>query len=252
MSTTAASRFSWALRIASVIVIFLILHGSATAWGSFRGEAGLAVGALVVVACLIAQRAFASASLLEAARLLGLGRPTARSLAIAAGVGLVLVLVLPAIAALTRTQATFRSDGLALLPGLFAQGGVAEEILFRGYLFGNLRRRHAFWRAAVLSAGPFVAAHLLMFATMSWPVALAATALALVTSFPLARLFELGGRTIWAPAIVHFVIQGAVKVVEMPGAAMLYPMMWLAACAVAPWIVFAFRVPADSQRANAT
>jgi hypothetical protein len=39
---------------------------------------------------------------------------------------------------------------------------------------------------------------------MSWPVALAAVGLAVVLSFPLAYLFELGGRTIWAPAILHF------------------------------------------------
>jgi hypothetical protein len=30
---------------------------------------------------------------------------------------------------------------------------------------------------------------------------------------PLAHLFELGGATIWAPAILHFVIQATVKVV---------------------------------------
>ena len=32
-----------------------------------------------------------------------------------------------------------------LLPGLFAQGGIAQEVLFRGYLFGRIRRGRSFW-----------------------------------------------------------------------------------------------------------
>jgi membrane protease YdiL (CAAX protease family) len=43
---------------------------------------------------------------------------------------------------------------------------VAEEVLFRGYLFGHLRRGRSFWRAAVLSMLPFVCVHLLLFFTM--------------------------------------------------------------------------------------
>lgn len=223
--------------------IFLLLHGSATALGSFRGEAGIAVGVLVVAACLIAQRVLWGMRISVAIHALGLGRPAARSLCAAAGVGAILLLTLPVFVITTGAHATTYPGWLLLLPGLFAQGGVAEEVLFRGYLFATIRRRHPFWRAAVISAGPFVAAHLLLFATMSWPVAFAATALAFVTSFPLAHLFELGGRTIWAPAFVHFTMQGAVKVVEMSGSPTGYAMMWMAACAVVPWLVFMIRVP---------
>jgi hypothetical protein len=79
---------------------------------------------------------------------------------------------------------------------------------------------------------------------MSWPVAVAATALAFVTSFPLAHLFELGSRTVWAPAIVHFTMQAGVKVVEMSGSPTGYAMTWMAACAVVPWLAFAIRIPA--------
>lgn len=231
-----------------MVVIFLIMHGSATAWNSLRGEAGLAVGAVVVLACLGAQRALWGEPPALAVRTLGLGRPTARSLSAAVGVSGLLLLALPAFAAATGAQATWYPGWLALIPGLFAQGGVAEEILFRGYLFGHLRRRSAFWRAALLSAGPFVAAHLMLFATMSWPIALASTMLALVTSFPLAHLFDLGGRTIWAPALVHFTMQSAIKVVDMSGSPVSYPMMWLAVCAVVPWLAFAIPIAGRSDR----
>jgi membrane protease YdiL (CAAX protease family) len=228
---------------AGVIAIFVLLHGSALALGSLRGESGVAVGALVVLASLLAQQALAHQPVRAAVGAIGLSRPTRRSLWAAAGVGVILLAVIPAYALATGAQPTMYRGWMWLLPGLFAQGGIAEEVLFRGYLFGNLRRRHAFWRAAMLSAGPFVAAHLLLFATMSWPLALASTLLALVASFPLAHLFEVGGFTIWAPALVHFIMQGAVKVVDMSGAPPSYPLAWVLACALVPWLAFAVRVP---------
>jgi membrane protease YdiL (CAAX protease family) len=239
-ATDTPARF-WLRLGASVLLLFLLLHGTATALGSLRGEAGLAVAALVLAGCLAAQRLLWGARFPEALRTLGLGRPSGRSLRAALAIGLALVVIVPAFAVATGSSATMFPGWLVLLPGLFAQGGVAEEVLFRGYLFGHLRRRHAFWRAALLSAVPFVAAHLLLFTTMDWPVALAATLLALVSSFPLAHLFELGGRTIWAPALVHFVIQGTVKVAELSPASGTWPAVWLAACALLPWLAFAFR-----------
>ena len=198
----------------SVFALFLLLHMSASALGSLRGEAGVAAAALVVAGSLVAQRLVFGEAFRRAAAALGLGRPTAVSLWVALGIGIALLLTIPLFAIATNQKPEMYPGWLVLLAGLFAQGGVAEETVFRGYLFGNLRRTHSFWKAAWFSAGVFVVAHLLLFATMSWPIALAATILALVVSFPLSHLFELGGRTIWAPAIVHFVIQGAVKVVE--------------------------------------
>ena len=132
-----------------------------------------------------------------------------------------------------------------LLPGLFAQAGIAEEALFRGYLFGRLRRGRTFWRAAALAAVPFVLVHLILFATMPWPIALAAVLLSVILSFPLAHLFELGGHTIWAPALLHFTVQGTIKVLELPGDTT-SPLVWMAASAIIPFAVFL--VPCESGR----
>jgi membrane protease YdiL (CAAX protease family) len=197
-------------------------------------------------ACVGAQRVLRHQPLSDAIRAIGLGRPSGRAIYAAIGVGIALLSVIPAFAFATNAQLTMYSGWPLLLPGLFAQGGVAEEVLFRGFVFGNLRQNRSFWRAATLSAGPFMAAHLLLFATMDWPVALAATVLAFVTSFPLSRMFELGGRTIWAPAVVHFIMQSAPKVVEVSGSPTSYPLVWLAACALVSWLAFAFRVPTYS------
>jgi membrane protease YdiL (CAAX protease family) len=138
-----------------------------------------------------------------------------------------------------------------LLIGLFAQAGIAEETLFRGYLFGHLRRRHTFWRTAALSMPPFVAVHLTMFVHLPWPVALASLLLAATIACPLAWLFELGGRTIWAPALLHAVVQGALKlVVVTEGSGLALAWTWMAACAVLPWSVFLLR-PAARRRTTA-
>jgi hypothetical protein len=87
---------------------------------------------------------------------------------------------------------------------------------------------------------PFLAVHLTLFATMPWPIALASLALAAVLSFPLAHLYVIGGTTIWAPALLHFVVQGTLKVVVIPAeAAATVPVLWMAACATIPLLVFA-------------
>jgi len=48
---------------------------------------------------------------------------------------------------------------LWLLPGLLAQAGSAEEVLFRGYLFGRLHRGRGLWRAAGKPVGCFCEGH---------------------------------------------------------------------------------------------
>ena len=58
-------------------------------------------------------------------------------------------------------------------------------------------------------------------------------------SFPLARLFDLGNGTIWAPALLHFTAQAGVKLVTVDGdAAAVFPFVWMLVCAVVPFLVF--------------
>lgn len=238
----------WLKLFASVVLLFALFHFTADALGSLRGEAGLLVGGLVVAATLLTRRFGWREAWRDAALAVGLGRPTRRSLGVVLAVAGLLLAVVPVFVIATESPFNFFPGWWALLPGLFAQGGLAEEVLFRGYLFGTLRRRHSFWRAAALSSGPFLLAHLLMFAFMPWPVALASCALALVVSFPLAHLFELGGRTVWAPAILHFVIQSALKVVVVSGPqAGSLPPVWIAACGLLSWLVFLVRPPGERE-----
>ena len=235
----------WARLLLELAAIFALFHGVASFLGSDRGQAGLIVGTLVTAVTLTAERAWPGRTFTSAARAIGLGAPRLTGVAVSASICLLLLLVVPAFALATETRVTVAPDALRLLPGLFAQAGVAEEALFRGYLFGHFRSGRSFWRAACLSTGPFVAVHLLLFATMPWPVALAALLLSVVMSFPLAHLLELGGGTIWAPALLHFVVQATVKLVVFSGdASALFPIVWMAASAVIPMLALLAPRPA--------
>jgi porin len=127
-----------------------------------------------------------------------------------------------------------------LLLGMFFQAGIGEETLFRGYLFGHLRNRHGFWQAAAFAAIPFVIVHLILFYSLPWSIATASILLSIAMSFPLSRLFEMNGDSVWAPAIVHFITQAGVKVVAASGEqAWIFPFFWIAVCALVPLIVYA-------------
>ena len=229
---------AWPRLLLGLGLVYALFNGAATALDSDRGEAGIVVGALVVAATLGVERLLFGQPLAAAVRTLGLGVPRARGLLAAAGLCLLLLCVFPAFAAATQQSLVLDPRWGWLLPGLFAQAGIAEEVLFRGYLFRRVRVGRSFWRAVALAGVPFVAVHLALFLTMPWPIALAALLLSALLCAPLAYLFELGADTVWAPALVHCVVQGAIKVVMPENADGRLPLAWMAASATLPYLVF--------------
>jgi membrane protease YdiL (CAAX protease family) len=222
---------------ASFLVVFSIFQSAAHILGSDRGQAGLLIAAIVIGALMLVERALYHTPPFAALRGLGLGWPCGRGLATALILSALLVLAIPAYAWLRGASTIPYPGWMWLIPGLFAQGGIAEEALFRGYLFRRFHAGRTFWRAAVLATIPFVLAHLYMFAILPWPLALAAVTLSAIIGFPLAHLFELGGSSIWPPALLHFTVQGAIKILEMPGDTLL-PILWMAVSATMPWLTF--------------
>jgi hypothetical protein len=57
-------------------------------------------------------------------------------------------------------------------------------------------------------------------------------------SFPLAHLFELGGKTIWAPAVLHAAVQGGVNVVVPAEPDPVFALVWILCSAVISFLVF--------------
>ena len=231
------------MRAAMVFVLlYFIFDRLATALGSMRGEAGLIVGAVIVALALVSERLLTRAPLRTCWLALGLGAPARGALLAAIALSAALLACLPLLAALTGVELELRGGAAWLALGMFAQGGVAEEVLFRGFMYRHLRQGRTFWRAATLSALPFAAAHLPLFWTLDVPVALLALAMAIAWSFPLAWLFERANGSIWPGAVLHAVIQGGIKLlVDTDSGFQQLGIAWVALGIFAPWLLFLLR-----------
>jgi membrane protease YdiL (CAAX protease family) len=231
-------------------LLFALMRVLASALGSVRGEAGLAVGAVMLAATLGADRLLFAGSFLSSWRALGLNAPSESGLLAAGLVSALLLAALPVAATLTGAHLSLRADWLWLAPGLLAQAELAEEVLFRGFVYGRIRDGRPFWRAVALSLPPFVLVHVLLLASLAPALALASLALSVAITPALCHLYELGGRTIWGPALVHAAVQGAIKIVDIEGGdATQLALIWIAACAAAPNVAFLWRRSEPQRRA---
>lgn len=95
------------LRLAgAVAVVFLLFHGTATWLGSDRGQAGLWVGLIVVVATGAAERLIDRTPWRAIPAALGLGSPSVRGIVIAVALSAVLLAVMPVFALAMVAAAT--------------------------------------------------------------------------------------------------------------------------------------------------
>jgi membrane protease YdiL (CAAX protease family) len=179
-------------------------------------ELGLVAAAATVATALLIERNEFGVRGSPAVARLGLGRPTSGSLAASLVVAALVVAVVPVYAWSTGTELQLRPGWPWLAVGLVAYHGVAEEVAWRGYAFGHLRRSASFG-IAVRRTMPLIAlTHLPIVIEAGPAVGVAAMIVAIVTCIPLAHLCELGRGTIWAAAIVHAAID-TFKLIEAPG-----------------------------------
>jgi membrane protease YdiL (CAAX protease family) len=236
-----ASASGWVQFTTVLVCVYAAIELVARALGSDRGQAGPIVGAVAVGACVVVERVLAGRPVHRSVGELGLGDPAARGLIAAATLCVLMMLVIPIYFVVTGARFQMYPGWPWLLLGMFFQGDIGEEVLFRGYAFRHIRNGRSFWSAATLAMGPFVLVHLALFVTLPGPVALASLLLAVAISFPLAHLFELGGNTIWGPALVHWIVQAGVKVIDIEVAGPALPAVWLLACATVPFLGFLWR-----------
>jgi membrane protease YdiL (CAAX protease family) len=232
-------------------LIYLVLDRSATWTNSLFGEYGVLICALVIAAALLVERLLFGTMTRHALAALGFGRPSQRGLLAALLASLLLLAYLPIFILVTGQPLTLRDGWPWIALGVLLQGGIAEELLWRGYLFRRLRATRSFWRAATIGMLFMVAQHTLLLWSLPLPIALAALGVALGTSFPLAHLFEVGGNTVWGAALLHCVIQGTFKVVVVPQASTLPVLLgWMAASVVVPYVALLVRRRAGTPAAE--
>lgn len=232
--------------LAGFLCIWLVFDRTAQLTQSTLGEAGVLICVVVLVTTFGVEKLIFKQAVPDALRSLGLGCPSLHTMLVATLICTMLLAFYPAFSVATGAKLTLRDNWIGISLGLFAQAGMAEEVLFRSYLFGHLRKGRTFWHAALLSLLPFVAVHVLLFASLDWTIALASTLLAVATTFPLCYLYDLNRRTIWASALIHWIVQGAIKLVMIPdGFSLPISLGWMAMCATVPYVVFVFRKQLD-------
>ncbi len=207
---------SWVRFLLGFVILWGVLAGLSEL--DATGRWGLVILAAVAASAIVVECVLFHTPVRTAVHFLGLGRPSRRSLALAAAVSGVMLLIYPVAEALTGEQFALVRDWPWILVGLFAFHGLAEEIVWRGFVFRRLSEGRSF-RAAVYWTMPFIAAaHLPMLFNNGAVVAVGALLVAAVTSVPFSYLYVTGRGTIWAPALVHTAID-SFKLVIIPAAA---------------------------------
>ena len=121
----------------------------------------------------------------------------------------------PAYVLVSGNELPLRADWLLLAIGLFAYNGLAEELAWRGYAFRRLRQGRTFGAAIRWTMPLLAVTHVPILMTRGPAVGSLAIVVAAVTCLPFAYLWERGGKTIWAAAMLHASID-AFKLVEVP------------------------------------
>jgi membrane protease YdiL (CAAX protease family) len=233
-----------AYTLLGAILLFLVLElGVAwlAGWLDPTWSALIASVAMVALALLL-ERVFFHRAPRAALYILGYKRVDVPSLVVGACVVLVMLAFFPIFAAATGAQLTLKSDWLWILVGAIALNGIAEETLFRGYVFGGLRRGGlSFARSGFISLLVFAAVHLVLFLQNPPIVAFLATLVAITAAYPMAYLFERGHNTLWGPVLVH-VGTHAIRLVDIPEPYYMTGLVaWIAFQIATPFLIFAFR-----------
>ena len=152
---------------------------------------------------LVAERGFFSSTLHEAVRTLGFVPARAAIVIAVLLVSIPMWIFLPLFAWGSGAGVTLKPNWPALLAGVVMVNGITEEVIHRGFVFGHVRDGRSFAAAATVSSLLFAAQHLYLIVTMGWAVGLSSVLLAAFLAYPMAWVFERGGRSLVGPAILH-------------------------------------------------
>lgn len=243
-AATIATRHSTLLIAAAALAMFVVLQ---TGLNLLLPRIELTISSLAVAFVMLAvalgfERLVYRRNVARSFAALGWTWPRSGAVVAAVLISGGMVAFFPVYAAATGTQIGLRTDWLWILIGAVALNGLAEETLFRGFVFGHLRTSGlSFRRAGVISLLVFGAVHLYLFTANPPEIAAIATLLAVAAGFPFAFLYERAGMSIWAGVIVH-VAAHTYRLLDLPAdQAMTVAGAWLLFQFLAVFAVFAFR-----------
>ena len=167
--------------------------------------AALIVTAVMVFIAVLFERKAFKHDTAQGLQAIGYGKPNPRAILVAVIIGLIMLAFFPIFVLVTGAQITLKTNWLWILVGAIALNGIGEETLFRGYVFGGLRKEAglSFRRAGFISMTIFAAVHLLLFVGNPFFVGFLGTLIEVSAAFPMAYLFERGNNTIWAAVVLH-------------------------------------------------
>lgn len=188
-------------------MMFVILELGVTWLAALLDQtwAALIVTAVMIFVAVLFERQAFKHDMAQGLRAIGYGRPNPRVILVAVIIGSIMLAFFPIFSWVVGAQITLKANWLWILIGAIALNGIGEETLFRGYVFGGLRREAglSFRRSGFISMAIFAAVHLLLFVGNPFFVGFLGTLIAVSAAFPMAYLFERGNNTIWAPVVLH-------------------------------------------------
>ncbi len=237
-------------KIFPVITGYLILYGVFELTAKITGDTislqnALLISVCVLAAAVIVELVFFKSKFSELAKVLGLAKPGTKAMIASLVISLLLFLCYPLITVITGYEFMIPDNWFLLAIGVFVLHGIAEEVLYRGFLFRRLRGGRSFWNAAFIAVIFFTVAHIPILINQGLLVGGMAVLLAVVSSIPFSYLYEKGNNTVWAPAIVHAAIDTVIPILaagQMDEKATMAVTLWMAASMIIPYLAFALLI----------
>jgi membrane protease YdiL (CAAX protease family) len=221
------------------IILFALFYGLSLLTSNFDWTWSRMLICLVSVGGVtIAWSLLKNTQLTESFWQVGFGIPNWRVMGIAVAISALMLSFFPLYSSLANLNLPLQNNWLWILIGIIAGVGIAEETLFRGYVFNFLRQERTFWKAATISMILFGAMHLLLLLWLPLPIAIAAIILAIIAAYPSAYLFETANRTIWPSTILHTTAL-ATNLFEIPADLMIsLSLIWIGVIVIGMFLVF--------------
>lgn len=199
-------------------------------------ETGLIVLFVVAVtAFLVETLGFRYIKIANVFRALGFRMPSEPGLRAALLISVTMLLFFPVLSLASGERFRLQDNWPWIGLGMLAEAGLAQELVFRGYLFRHLRRHFPFMRAALFVLALSVAGGLLLFSSTDPLTVIARLVVLAASALPLAHLYEHSGHCIWPPALVSAVSQAALQIVVIPA--------HLSLVALTGWVIVSAAVP---------